>query len=125
MTSRRTAVGRDTDGLVWLWAAFFAGPLAWVFNQGVGYAAMKPICAAGAASAVLWLIASAAFCVAGVGAWMAWRSLLRASQVTADDGGTVRDRTHFVAILAFAFNGLIGLLIITATIPQFLLSPCE
>ena len=34
--------------LVALSGAFFAGPLAWAFNQGVGYAVMKPVCAAGA-----------------------------------------------------------------------------
>jgi hypothetical protein len=42
-----------------------------------------------------------------------------------DEGGRTIDRSYFMAIIGTAFNVLVGLLIVFATIPQFILSPCE
>jgi hypothetical protein len=52
--------------------AFCAGPFAWALNQGIGYAAMKPLCA-GAATYVVWLIAAVSFAIIILGSWTAWR----------------------------------------------------
>lgn len=114
----------DGKGLALLWGAFFAGPFAWAFNQGAGYAAMKPVCA-GAASYVLWLIAAVAFAMVAMGAWTGWRwlQLLRATAV--DDGPRGPDRNYFLAGLTIAFNVLIAVLILSAALPPLFLSPCE
>lgn len=113
----------DNDGLGVLWAAFLAGPLAWTFNQGVGYAVMKPVCL-GSATYLLWLIAAIALCVTLVGAWTGWR-WVRRLRTANEDGEHGPDRTYFLAILTVAFNGLIAILIVASLIPQFVLSPCE
>jgi hypothetical protein len=116
VTSGSEANVRDDRHIGLLWIAFFTGPFAWTFNQGAGYAMMKPACA-GSTSYVLWLIAAAAFAMVAGGAWTGGRWLLQP--------GSTSDRTSFLASLAVAFNILIGVLILTAALPQFFLSPCE
>jgi hypothetical protein len=115
---------QDTPDLVRLWSAFFAGPLAWTFNQGVGYVMMKPVCA-GAANYVLWLIAAASLGIVMAGGWFAWRLVRQPGSPQPGGGAHVTDRSGFLGVLAVSFNGLIGLLIMTSTIPQFILTPCE
>lgn len=114
----------NARGLALLWGAMAAGPLAWIFNQGVGYALMKPVCA-GAAAYVLWLIAGASFVMAGAGAFIGWRCLHALRATATEDGGAVPDRSYFVAIVAIGLDLLIALLIVTSLFPQFFLSPCE
>jgi hypothetical protein len=116
--------GRETRDVVLLWSAFFAGPAAWIVYQGLGYVAVKPVCA-GASSSVLWLITATALAIVGAGASTAWRYISRLRTAASPDGGSVADRSHFLAVVAMAFNGLIALLIVAAAIPQFVLSPCE
>ena len=113
----------DTKGLALLWVSFFAGPIAWILNQGIGYAVMKPVCRDADVSA-LWLIGGLTFVLACLGAWTATRCMLMLRGAN-DAGGRVIDRSYFVAIVAIGMDSLIALLIVTSVIPQFLLSPCE
>ena len=115
---------RVDDGLALLWAAFFAGPFAWAFNQGAGYAVMKPVCAADTPY-VLWLIAAVSFAIVAVATGAGWSWLRMLHERATEDGGNAPDRSYFLAILTIALNGLIGVLVIASAIPQFLLSPCE
>jgi hypothetical protein len=117
------AQGKDSR-VIALWTAFLAGPLAWSFNQGAGYALMKPVCA-GKAAPVLWLVAIASLCLVVAGSCTAWGAMRPLLETARDDGGEIVDRDHFVAVLALALNVLIALLIVTSVIPQFFLSPCE
>ena len=118
------AGSRDRGREATIWASLFAGPIAWTFNQGAAYAVMKPVCAA-RAGYVLWLIAAAAFAVVVVGIWLGARSVRSIPAAAADDGGIAADPRPFVAMLAVGLNVVICLLIVTATIPQLLLNPCE
>jgi hypothetical protein len=124
MQDGATTGSGDSKGLARLWASFFAGPVAWIVNQGIGYAVMKPVCSAADVSA-LWLIGSFAFILAGAGAWTAARCLLALRDDAIDEGGRVIDRNYFVAVVAVGVDALIAILIVTSVIPQFLLSPCE
>ena len=110
-------------GLVLLWAAMLAGPLAWTIDQGLGYASVKPSCAAGTVSPLILYTAVALGIIAagGSAAWWCLRRLRHANE----DGGLVVDRSYFMAVVALGFNVLIGLLVATATIPMAVLSPCE
>jgi hypothetical protein len=114
----------DAKGLMLLWISFFAGPVAWILNQGVGYAVVKPVCSRADVS-VLWVIGACAFILASLGAWTAARCLLLVRDEAKDQGGRVMDRSYFVAIVALGMDALIAVLIVTSVIPQFLLSPCE
>ena len=113
---------RDTRTLVWLWSAMLAGPVAWAFNQGAGYAFVKPACL-GEDTPVLWLITAVALLIAATGGYTAWR--FRRTFHSHSDTSDAGDRNRFLATVALALNALIVLLIFTAAIPQFVLSPCE
>jgi hypothetical protein len=117
------AAAQRTDATAVLLAALFAGPVAWALNQGVGYAVVKPACAAGVGS-VVWSIDAATFALAGVGAWISWRWMRLLSPTAAEDGGSVPDRSYFMAIVAVALNALIALLIVNTLVMQ-LLSRCQ
>jgi hypothetical protein len=110
-------------GLVLLWAAMLAGPLAWTIDQGLGYASVKPSCAAGTVWPLL-LYTAVALGIVTAGGWAAWWCLHQLRHAN-EDGGLVVDRSYFMAVVALGFNALIGLLIGAAAIPLFVLSPCE
>ena len=109
--------------LAWLIAAFMAGPLAWAFTEGAGYAAVKPVCAGGS-PIVLGLIALAGFLVSAAGAWLGWRRMAALRPVSTDSGSTDVDRSHFIAVVATGLNVLIALLILT-TVTSQLWNRCE
>ena len=110
-------------GLLWLWASMLAGPFAWVFDQGLSYPSVKPSCF-NASEAPLLVIAALSLAIAAAGASIGWWCLQQVRDGR-DDGGRVVDRSYFMAVVAIGFNVLIALLIVTATAPIFLLSPCE
>ena len=124
MPDDATPIYWDGKGLALLWMSFFAGPIAWTLNQGIGYAVLKPVCRSADVS-VLWLIGVFTFVLACLGAWIAALCLLALREGATDAGGRVVDRSYFVAIVAIGMNSLIALLIVTSAIPQLLLSPCE
>jgi hypothetical protein len=110
-------------GLVWLWVSMLAGPLAWTLDQGLSYPAVKPSCFNDTELALL-AIAALSLAITAFGVWIGWWCLQQVRGAT-DDGGAVADRSYFMALVAISFNVLIALLIVTATAPIFLLSPCE
>jgi hypothetical protein len=113
-----TTLDRTNDlDLAWLIAAFLAGPFGWIVTQGAGYAAVKPVCAAGH-PLTLGLIALAGLIVSGAGAWLAWRRTSSLQPVAIDDGPRDVDRSYFIAVLATGFNVLIALLIVTTAASQ-------
>ncbi len=92
-------------------AAFTLGALAWIVDQGVGYPLVKVVCANGQTH-MLTVISAAALAMAVAGGLLG----IRARHV---------DRYRFVATVAAGFNLLIGLLVMTAAVAPFVLSPCE
>lgn len=113
----------DGRGVVLLWIAMLAGPAAWTLDQGLGYAGVKPSCAGGSDLPLLLLSAVTVAMTAG-GGWLAWHCFQRVRDAS-EDGGAVVDRSYFMALVAIGFNLLIALLIVTAAVPIFVLSPCE
>ena len=110
-------------GLLLLWGAMLSGPVAWTIDQGLGYASVKPSCAA-ETEWPLVLFTAVALGLVAAGGWVGWRCLRRLRDGK-EDGGLVVDRSYFMAVVAIGFNLLIGLLVATAAIPIFVLSPCE
>ena len=104
-------------------AAFLLAPLAWAFDQGASYALVKWVCVTGAKD-VLTGIAVIALCMTGAGA-VCGGTMMLALRGAAPDGGRPRDPRYFLAVVAVAFNAIIALLIVVATMPRYVLSPCE
>jgi hypothetical protein len=110
-------------GLVLLWTSFLAAPFAWIVDQGLSYPLVKWACATGN-TYVLTAIGAVALGITVWGGWLGWSSFVRLRGAS-DDGGTQEDRSYFLALLAIGFNALIAVLVLTAGIPPFVLSPCE
>ena len=104
-------------------ATLLLGPMALVLDQGLTYVLVKWVCATGATH-VFGGIALIAVAMTAAGALCGW-SLVLSLRAANGRGGWSRDPHYFMAIVGIALNMLIALLIITATIPRQMLSPCE
>lgn len=110
-------------GLMLLWFAVLAGPLAVALNMGAGYALVKWSCATGHAG-VLTAISAAALAVALAGAWAGWRCREQLRDAT-EYGGRIVDRSYFVALVGIGLSLLTALVVVMQAYPHFVLSPCE
>ena len=113
----------DGRGLILLGLAILSGPAAWAMNQLVGYALVKPVCASDSRLTLI-AVAAAALAMTVAGTLIAWSCLARLRGAH-EEGGREEDRSHFLAVAGLSLNLLIALLIVTAAVPVFLLSPCE
>jgi hypothetical protein len=104
-------------------AALLLAPLAWAFDQAASYALVKWVCATGAKDALTG-IAVIALCMTAAGG-VCGGTMMLGLRGAAPDGGRRDDPRYFLAVVAVAFNAIIALLIITATMPRYVLSPCE
>jgi hypothetical protein len=119
-----TTVNRTNDlDLGLLIVSLLAGPAGWAIAEAVGYAAVKPVCAAGSPF-VLGLIALVPLTAAGAGGWLARRRYISLRDVATESGGRDIDRSYFIAVVAAGLNALIALLIVT-TMGSQLVSQCE
>jgi hypothetical protein len=73
---------------------------------------------------LLTLISAAALLLVIAGGLTGWHCLKRLHGAN-DEGGRRIDRSHFMAVVGIGLNVLIGILILTAAVPRFVLSPCE
>lgn len=114
----------DDRGLVLLWTSMLAGPAAWSLNLQVGYALVKWACSRGQ-ELLLTIVATATFAVALAGAYLGWSCLQKVRGAAIAQGGTVVDRSYFLAVVAVGLDLLLALLIALSAFPQLVLSPCE
>ena len=112
-----------TTPLLLIGTALFLGPVAWAIVQGAGYPMVKPVCRglSGATLVAIFLVgASLVLC------GFALASTAKPDQDVMDPTvSTPAGYTHLLAIVAIGLNALLGLLVIIAAIPHFVLSPCE
>lgn len=123
----RDEVERDyweQRGLVLLWVAMLAGPVATALTLQVGYALVKWACAARHRD-VLIIITIGAVLTTALGAALGWWCLEKAGDAATEHGGRTVDRSSFLAVVAIGFNLLLALLAILWIVPPFVLSPCE
>lgn len=113
----------DERGALLLWIAVLLAPAAWAFNQLVGYALVKPVCASGH-TILLNAISIAALAMVIGGASIGWSCFVRLRDAR-EEGARTIDRSYFMAVVAMGFNALVAVLILTAAVSPFVLSPCE
>lgn len=103
-------------------AALLLGPLAWALDQGASYALVKWVCASGAKNLLTALgVVALGMTVAGLLCGWSTVAALRGNP----EGGQARDPRYFMGVVAIALNALIALLIIVASMPRYILNPCE
>ena len=115
---------RERSGLVLLWTAMLAGPIAAGLNLQLGYALVKWACATRHTD-VLIVMTVGALTTALVGAALGWWCLTKIGAAANEQGGRTTDRSYFLAVVAIGFNVLLVLLNVMWAVPAFVLSPCE
>jgi hypothetical protein len=113
----------EHGGLALLWFAVLAGPVAVALNQFTGYVLVKWVCASGHKN-VLTAISLTTLLLAAAGAWAGWRCRDRVRDGN-EHGGSIVDRSYFVALVAVGLAAITALLIVLQAFPRFVLSPCE
>jgi hypothetical protein len=111
-------------GLALLWAAMLLPFAAWGLDELVGYALVKPVCAGGH-QVLLTALSAAMLAMIVAGGWIAWSCLARTRRNGTADVDVRVARSRFMALVALGVNVLIGLLIVTAAVPPFVLPRCE
>ena len=123
MTNARANAYWEHRGQALLVFALLLPIAAWGINELVGYALVKPVCASGH-KLLLTALSTAMLLMTVAGAWIGWSSLVQLRGAS-QDGGSRFDRSYFLALVVIGFNALIGLLIVVAAVPPFVLNPCE
>jgi hypothetical protein len=111
-------------GLARLILGFFAAPLAWLIDLEASYAIVPWSCAHDRRD-VLFLIPAACLALIAGGSWVCWSAWNALRRPVALDGGSVRDRSGFIALLGLMMHATFALLIVTTFAARYLLSPCE
>jgi hypothetical protein len=95
-----------------LGGALFLAPLAWFAQLQLSYALVPWVCGR---RAVLWALAAIVVGAAAGGVALAWRAA----------GVAVVERPrHFLALTGLGLSLLFFLVIVSTTIPTFILRPC-
>jgi hypothetical protein len=113
----------DDWGLALLWTSMLLGPFAVALDLLVGYALVKPLCAADNRE-MLPVLSGAMFVLTVVGASIGVSCFLRLRRTAVDDGGRVIDRSYFTAMVAIGLSVLCAILILTAGGSRLVMS-CE
>jgi hypothetical protein len=123
MEARTQAVEQGRP-LALLWTGILAGPLAWAFDEVVGYSATAHECSTGHMFLLHALtVGGLLACAAGfLCAWNAWTHY-HAGDGSSADGRLERIRA--MAIAGMALSSSFALVIIATQIPKWILNPCD
>jgi hypothetical protein len=106
-----------------LWWAILIGPAAWALDQGISYAIEQHACSTG--HFYVLHVATVVFIVLALtGALVGWRQLAK-HQGGAEEGGSVRDRRWFMALLGILLSVEFAVVILAMMVPKLILSPCD
>lgn len=114
---------REPRGLLALWFALLAGPIAWMLGLNAQYSLVRVACAKGN---MLYLhavtVLTLALALAGV--WMAWREWHRAGRAWPDEHAGILPRSRFMAMLGLLAGVLFSLAIVSQWLANVFLNPC-
>jgi hypothetical protein len=114
----------DHAGLAALLAGFFAGPVVWGVTLQTNYSLVKWACLGGR-PLMLSLFSLIALGLVGGGFWLSWRAWQQLRAHADVKGGTLADRSYFLAVSGMWLNALFALLILTSSALPFIVNPCQ
>jgi hypothetical protein len=110
-------------GLLTLWGGLLLAPAAWVLHQQSSYLLVYWACPNGQ-TFVFHIGTIVLLLLAGAGTYLGWTAWMHSGRGWADEGGSVVDRTRFMALSGFLLSGLFLLVIVAQWIPTFIVDPC-
>lgn len=114
---------RKPAGLLALWFAVLAGPVAWMLGLNAQYGLVRVACARGS---MLYLhavtVLTLALALAGV--WMALREWRRTGRGWPDEQGGTLSRSRFMAVVGLMAGALFSLAIVAQWLANVFLNPC-
>lgn len=114
---------RSASGLIALWVAVLAAPIAWMLGLNLAYALVLVACAGGS-TLPLHLVSAATLLLAMGGGWVAWREWGRAGrEVPGESEGTI-PRSRFMAAIGVFGSAFFCLVIVAQWAGTFFLHPC-
>ena len=99
------------------------GPIVFGADLLLSYSLVQHSCSTGHFY-VLHLITVVCVAIVLGGAWMSWRQYQLAREGN-DEGGSVLDRSHFLALLGVLASLFFVLVILANAVPKWILSPCD
>lgn len=110
------------------WVGVLAGPVAWIFDEGLSYALVQHACSTGHYY-VLHVVSIVCLVIALSGVFLSWKNLLvlPASREEKGEipGGSPMDRAVFMAKLGLMMSVGFVLVIIALGVPKVMMSPCQ
>jgi hypothetical protein len=106
-----------------LWWSILIGPTAWALDQGISYSIDQHACSTGHFY-LLHVITAVFIVLALTGAFVGWRQLSK-HRGGNDDGGSIRDRSWFMALLGILLSVEFAIVIVAMMVPKLILSPCD
>lgn len=111
-------------GLIALWFAVLAGPVAWFAHLMASYSLVYYACAAGSGW-ILPLVTVTALVLATAGGWVAWRSWNGVGRPEEPTGGGAEGRSRFLALTGIGSSAFFILIILASGLPSFFFHPCQ
>ncbi len=106
-----------------LWFGIAAGPLAWALDLGFSYALAQHACSTGH-EYIEHLITALCFLLALVGLWAAYSANRQLPEKASHEGGSVHDRSRFLAYMGIIYSVGFAVVIIAGGVPRWILPPC-
>jgi hypothetical protein len=107
-----------------LWYGWLVPPLTFGADLLLSYALVPHACSTGHFY-VLHVVTVVAIIVTLSAGFFAWREYLRVSAGADDEGGSPRDRAHFMAIFGMIWSAAFVVVILANAVPRLMLSPCD
>lgn len=113
----------ETRGLLTLWGGLLIAPVAWILHQQSSYLLVYWACPNNAAY-VFHLVTVVLLALAGIGTYLGFTAWMHSGKGWADEGGSIVDRTRFMALSGFLLSGLFVFVILAQWIPTVIVDPC-
>ncbi len=107
-----------------LWMGIVLGPIAFALDEGVSYMLTQHACSTGHFY-VLHLTSVICFLIALAGLFTAWTVYRLLPPRLNDEGGSVMDRSYFMALLGMALSFAFAVAIVAQGVPKMILNPCD
>lgn len=106
------------------WISLIIGPIAFAFDEGMGYALTYHACSTGHWY-VLHLVSAVSLALSIFGIFFSRAAMAALPHTAQEKGGNSVDRSYFMAKLGLVINVAFTIAVIAMAIPRFILSPCE